>query len=86
MMLHFSSSYFTCKMYSIWLQQQMYADDCNFFCISVNFQLHTPGNVKWIKVNANMTGVYRVHYDDDNWRALINQLWTNHTVSTTAFM
>jgi aminopeptidase N len=58
----------------------------NNVCISATFQLDEPSNVKWIKVNANMTGVYRVHYDDDNWRALIDQLWTDHTVSSVAFM
>jgi len=28
-----------------------------------------------------MTGVYRVHYDDNNWQALIAQLKENHAVS-----
>ena len=37
---------------------------------------------KWIKGNFKQVGYYRVHYDDDNWRALIQQLETDHTVST----
>ncbi|XP_029072251.1 leucyl-cystinyl aminopeptidase isoform X1 [Monodon monoceros] len=30
--------------------------------------------VKWIKVNTDMTGYYIVHYADNNWEALIKQL------------
>uniref|UniRef100_A0A5F9DP19 Aminopeptidase n=1 Tax=Oryctolagus cuniculus TaxID=9986 RepID=A0A5F9DP19_RABIT len=30
--------------------------------------------VQWVKVNANMTGYYIVHYADDDWEALIKQL------------
>lgn len=37
---------------------------------------------KWIKGNFKQVGFYRVHYDDDNWNALINQLKTDHTVFT----
>lgn len=37
-------------------------------------------NPLWIKMNANMTGVYRVHYDLTNWQALIHQLATDHEV------
>jgi len=37
---------------------------------------------KWIKGNFKQVGFYRVHYDDDNWNALIKQLNTDHTVST----
>ncbi|XP_036166331.1 leucyl-cystinyl aminopeptidase isoform X3 [Myotis myotis] len=33
--------------------------------------------VQWIKVNTNMTGYYIVHYADDDWDALINQLKIN---------
>ena len=33
--------------------------------------------VQWVKVNANMTGYYIVHYADDDWAALINQLKRN---------
>ncbi|KAM5298745.1 leucyl-cystinyl aminopeptidase [Ctenodactylus gundi] len=33
--------------------------------------------VQWVKVNANMTGYYVVHYADEGWAALIKQLKTN---------
>lgn len=38
---------------------------------------------KWIKGNFKQVGYYRVHYDDDNWKALIQQLENNHTVFST---
>jgi len=48
----------------------------------VSFSIRdSPG---WIKMNANMTGLYRVHYDEDNWNALIRQLNTDHTVLSAA--
>lgn len=40
-----------------------------------------PAN-KWIKGNFKQVGFYRVHYDDDNWKALIKQLNNDHTVFT----
>lgn len=36
---------------------------------------------KWIKGNFKQVGYYRVHYDDDNWQALVQQLENDHTVS-----
>ncbi|XP_011905032.1 PREDICTED: leucyl-cystinyl aminopeptidase isoform X2 [Cercocebus atys] len=33
--------------------------------------------VLWVKVNINMNGYYIVHYADDDWEALINQLKVN---------
>lgn len=33
--------------------------------------------VQWVKVNTNMNGYYIVHYEDDDWEALIKQLKTN---------
>merc|ERR1712168_1403074 len=39
-----------------------------------------PKSVGWLKLNANNTGFYRVNYDLKNWRALIDQLKTDHTV------
>jgi len=50
-------------------------------CSLVNFSLDSGGNNRWIKFNANMTGVYRVHYSDANWQALITQLKHDHSVS-----
>jgi len=53
-----------------------------YYCALVTFDLpQSRGNDRWIKFNANMTGLYRVHYDDDNWRALIAQLKQDHSVS-----
>jgi len=52
-------------------------------CALVSFSLESgTSDVNWIKFNANMTGVYRVQYDDDNWRALIAQLKQDHSVCT----
>ncbi|XP_048186963.1 leucyl-cystinyl aminopeptidase [Perognathus longimembris pacificus] len=33
--------------------------------------------VRWVKVNTNMTGYYIVHYADEDWAALIEQLKVN---------
>lgn len=57
-----------------------------FVSALVTFELKSGGNDRWIKFNANMTGVYRVHYDDDNWLALIAQLKQNHSVSNLVIM
>lgn len=38
--------------------------------------------MKWIKLNAEQKGYYRVLYDNDNWDALIVQLRTDHNVFT----
>ncbi len=40
-----------------------------------------PKDCRWIKANVNMTGFYRVHYDDNNWKALSDQLEHKHEVS-----
>lgn len=34
----------------------------------------------WVIANIGQYGVYRVNYTEQNWRAIINQLKTNHTV------
>ncbi|XP_069480419.1 aminopeptidase N-like [Ambystoma mexicanum] len=33
----------------------------------------------WILLNENMTGFYRVHYDQANWQRLLQQLVNNHS-------
>ena len=48
-------------------------------CFVVEFRW--PKN-KWMKGNFKQVGYYRVHYDDDNWKALIKQLKDDHRVST----
>jgi aminopeptidase N len=45
---------------------------------SNNFKVHDQS--KWIKLNVNFTGYYRVHYDENNWKALTTQLQENHLV------
>ena len=50
-----------------------------FFHALVEFSW--PAN-KWIKGNFKQVGFYRVHYDDDNWKALIKQLNDDHNVSS----
>lgn len=39
-------------------------------------------SVKWIKLNADQKGYYRVLYDKENWDELIIQLQANHSVFT----
>ncbi|XP_015918798.1 glutamyl aminopeptidase [Parasteatoda tepidariorum] len=39
-----------------------------------------PAKAKWLKLNINQTGFYRVLYDDRLWNTLINLLYTNHKV------
>lgn len=34
----------------------------------------------WVLANINVTGYYRVNYDDGNWDRLLNQLATDHRV------
>ncbi|XP_069481323.1 aminopeptidase N-like isoform X2 [Ambystoma mexicanum] len=38
------------------------------------------GSSDWILANLNVTGYYRVNYDQENWRRLIRQLDTDHRV------
>lgn len=38
---------------------------------------------KWIKVNAEQNGYYRVLYDEDNWSNLIEELKKNHKILNT---
>ncbi|XP_035223486.1 endoplasmic reticulum aminopeptidase 1-like isoform X2 [Stegodyphus dumicola] len=39
-----------------------------------------PARAKWLKLNINQTGFYRVMYDDGLWNTLINILHSNHKV------
>ncbi|GFT63992.1 glutamyl aminopeptidase [Nephila pilipes] len=39
-----------------------------------------PARAKWLKLNVNQTGFYRVMYDDGLWNTLIDKLHTNHNV------
>ena len=53
-----------------------------FFSCCFNFSslldiINLTEQVQWVKVNTNMTGYYIVHYADDDWAALINQLKRN---------
>ncbi|KAJ1180035.1 hypothetical protein NDU88_005259 [Pleurodeles waltl] len=38
------------------------------------------GSSDWILANLNMTGYYRVNYDQKNWKRIIQQLHKDHTV------
>ncbi|XP_063304987.1 aminopeptidase N-like [Pelobates fuscus] len=45
--------------------------------LETNNDFKTSGN-EWLLANINVTGYYRVNYDDGNWNKLIAQLGTNH--------
>lgn len=38
-----------------------------------------PDSNQWMIVNTQQVGYYRVNYDIDNWKLIVNQLLTNHT-------
>ncbi|XP_063268446.1 aminopeptidase N [Prinia subflava] len=42
-----------------------------------NFKLNSSS---WLLLNLNVTGYFRVNYNQENWDQLLNQLGTNHTV------
>ncbi|XP_064152815.1 endoplasmic reticulum aminopeptidase 2-like isoform X1 [Anguilla rostrata] len=41
--------------------------------------IHLEGEVRWIKVNVDMSGYYLVHYGEEGWDALIGLLDQDHT-------
>ncbi|NXY39436.1 AMPN Aminopeptidase, partial [Pomatorhinus ruficollis] len=42
-----------------------------------DFKVDSPS---WLLLNLNVTGYFRVNYNQENWDQLLNQLGTNHTV------
>ncbi|NXQ59594.1 AMPN Aminopeptidase, partial [Anthoscopus minutus] len=42
-----------------------------------NFRLNSPS---WLLLNLNVTGYFRVNYNQENWDQLLSQLGTNHKV------
>ena len=40
----------------------------------------------WLLDNVQQMGYYRVNYDMENWKALIHQLKTDHTVSVRSYV
>lgn len=57
----------TSLVYNIWMNMT-----------DVRFELGP--DVKWIKVNVNQSGFYRVMYDEQMWTAIISTLRHNHTI------
>jgi glutamyl aminopeptidase len=45
-------------------------------------KIEIPQSVTWIKVNYNQKGYYRVNYDEQNWKKLIELMKNNLTVRT----
>ncbi|KAL1465056.1 hypothetical protein WDU94_004651 [Cyamophila willieti] len=42
--------------------------------------ISVPAKTTWVKVNRHQVGYFRVNYEPDMWKALIDQLITDHTV------
>ncbi|NXM58312.1 AMPN Aminopeptidase, partial [Illadopsis cleaveri] len=42
-----------------------------------DFKVNSPN---WLLLNLNVTGYFRVNYNQENWNQLLSQLGTNHTV------
>jgi hypothetical protein len=58
------------------------SDNLSFAFFRILAKINLKENVKWIKLNAEQKGYYRVLYDEANWNALILQLKTDHSVFT----
>ena len=54
---------------------------CNNFSYFVEIPSQSlPAADGWVMANIGQYGVYRVNYTEQNWRALMKQLKTNHKV------
>nr|DBA32004.1 TPA: hypothetical protein GDO54_007756 [Pyxicephalus adspersus] len=67
----YSSTVYT----DLWEHLQMSNLHCS--CISDRFDVFKVSGNDWILVNLNVTGYYRVNYDNRNWDRLLNQLNTD---------
>ncbi|XP_054706641.1 endoplasmic reticulum aminopeptidase 1-like [Uloborus diversus] len=57
------------------------SDKENMFWLNMtDGQFFLPARTKWLKLNVNQTGFFRVMYDEGLWNTLINLLRTNHKV------
>lgn len=56
--------------------------DTFMFCVLFTVKIEIPQSVTWIKVNYNQKGYYRVNYDEQNWKKLIELMKNNLTVRT----
>lgn len=50
---------------------------------AVNLEMKSDG--WWVLANINVTGYYRVNYDDENWEQLLAQLNSEHQVQSDLF-
>ena len=44
-------------------------------------RFQVASDTKWVKANVDMLGYYRVQYDENNWKALADQLKSYYKVS-----
>ena len=51
-----------------------------FVPLKAEIKLSSSSSQSWVIGNIKHGGFYRVNYDDDNWKMLIDQLKTNHTI------
>ncbi|XP_017777374.1 PREDICTED: endoplasmic reticulum aminopeptidase 1-like isoform X2 [Nicrophorus vespilloides] len=60
-------------------------DTINYVWMNMtNVRFEIDPDVKWIKVNVNQSGFYRVMYDDNMWASIIDTLRSNHTIFNAA--
>ncbi|XP_048251328.1 uncharacterized protein LOC124113176 isoform X1 [Haliotis rufescens] len=59
----------------IWIKREDKSDK-----YTTSLSIPASDQTSWIIGNIGLYGLYRVQYEDSNWRALIHQLKTDHTV------
>ncbi|KAM9124594.1 aminopeptidase N [Pangshura tecta] len=63
-----------------WMRQQDAAGEIYWLSETSanNPEFVVAGTPNWLLLNINVTGYFRVNYDQDNWNKLLTQLDTNH--------
>ncbi|XP_053898785.1 aminopeptidase N [Malaclemys terrapin pileata] len=63
-----------------WMKQQDGAEQMYWLTetSAINSSFVVTGASNWLLLNINVTGYFRVNYDQDNWNKLLTELGTNH--------